>query len=641
MQTLREVLENTPTALLREMAAAWEIDDADKAGRPGLTAGLLARMAEEEAVQGILRRLDRQERDLLRQLLAAGGRLPAAPLIHTYGQLRSPNLAPAEWEALNALERLHRRGLLFRAYATWEGYRGPAFFVPAELWKSLPRVPRAAPEDLLQPLVPGEIQVIPGDLSPHRDIAVLLALFRREAHLLTAEGQCPTGLRALEESLPPFPAYVTFLLTVARQGRLLAPDLAGALRPTAEGQQWLRAGPGLRAQVLFQSWREHPSWDDLAAIPELAVERPWPADLSLPRERALRHLSACAPDTWLAQASWAQLIEATDPEFLRPTGTGRRPRVRQREAGTLLEGVTSWSEVEGRYLRFLLQGPLHWLGVVDVGESPLQGTAFRLTPLGQALLHPGAGLPPLAEEPALVEGTLEVWVPREVSPYIVFLLENCAERVQHDHVSRYRLTRPALHRALQRGERLESVLDALARYGRGPLPQNVAYTVQEWAAAYGQLRIHQPILLTAAEATLLEQVLADPLVRSACGERLSSTTVEVIQDKAAGLEEQLDHLGYLPAVTEGTLARGERLALPLTVGQGVALLALLRSREERLPGEAKSALADLAAALAQRLTPAAQARARRLQERLAAQNSPPPAAEDAPQAKSKGRNRPR
>ena len=618
METLRKVLENTPTAILREMAATWDVSDAAKAGRPGLIAGLLERMSDEEVVQGVLRKLDRQERDLLRQLLAASGRMPSATLTHKYGKLRSLHLAPEEWGALNPLERLHRRGLLFRAHLSWEGHRGPAFFVPAELWPFLPRVAPTTPEELLQPVSASEVGLIPGDLSPQRDMGILLALFHRTAHLLTEEGQCPTGLRVLQEQLIPLESYVTILFAIARQARLLAPDLDGILRPTAKGQQWLRARRALRAQVLFQAWSEHPHWDDLSAIPELQVEWPWPSDLSLPRRRVLRQLSTCPPETWLAQTNWFQVIEASDPEFLRPKGTGRRPRVRRREGGTRLEGITSWLEVEGRYLRFLLQGPLQWLGVVEIGESPKQGTVFRLTPLGQALLHPEASLPSVEDEPAIVEGTLEVWVPRKASPYIVFLLENCGERTQQDHISRYRLTRPALHRALQRGERVESLLEALSRYGRGEVPQNVAYTLQEWAAAYGQFRLYQPVLLTATEALLMEEILADPLVRTTCGDRLSPTVIEVVADKVTTLEEQLDHLGYLPELADGLVSPGERLALPLTTGQGVALLALIEVwKAEGVSGATGRALASLAEALAQRLSPTARARAIRLKNRLA------------------------
>lgn len=616
MNTLRESLEHTPTALLREIARQWDIPAAEKAGRPTLITGLLEHMVQEEAIQQLLPKLDREERDVLRQLLAAGGRMPAPALTHAYGQLRPANLAPSEWSALNPLERLHRRGLLFRAYSAWEGYRGPAFFVPAELWPFLPRIPRATPEDLLLTLPSPEVAAIPADFSLHHDMAVLLALFHRDVHPLTEDGQCPTGIRALEELVVTIPAYVSFLVAIARQAHVLGPDLEGVLRPTAEGQQWLRAPPGLRSQVLFQAWRDHPSWDDLAAIPELLIERPWPADLSLPRGRALRLLAANAAGVWLALANWCQAAEASDPEFLRPSGVGSRLRARWRETGAILEGVTSWNEVEGRYLRFLVQGPLQWLGLVEVGESPTQGSAFRLTALGQALLHPEAALPAAAEDPVLVEGTLEVWVSLEASPYAVYVLENCGERVRRNHVSQYRFTLPALHRALQRGERLERLLETLGRYGRGDVPQNVGYTLSEWAAAYGRFQLRQPVVLTAAEAMLLEEVLADPVVRGTCTERLSPTAMEVARGQAAALEERLGQLGHLPEVEEGLLSRSERLSLALTSGQAVALLALLWAWEELLSqGEAGRLLGGLSSTLAQRLPPAGKVRAKRQKER--------------------------
>ncbi len=616
MNTLREALENTPTGLLREMARTWGVDDAEKAGRPGLAAGLLEKMSQEEAVQAVLRLLDREERDLLRQLLAAGGRLPAPTLTRTYGPLRSADMAPDDWGALNPLERLHRRGLLFRAMSAWEDYRGPAFFVPAELWPFLPRVPRARPEELLPTLPAEEVEPIPLDLSLHRDMAVLLALLRRETHTPNEDGQYASIRQSLREIVLPLDFYQSCLLQVARQARLAAPDIEGALRPTAEAPQWLRAAPAMRTQVLFQAWSEHTSWDELAHIPELLVERPWAADTSIARGKVLRHLAACPGETWLALGKWVQMIESVDPEFLRPGGAGSRLRVRRRESGVWLEGVTSWNEVEGRYLRALIQGPLYWLGAVELGESPVHGLAFRVTALGQALLHPGTGLPPLPEEPIMVEGTFDVWVPPEAAPYAVFVLEGCAERAGRDRVSRYHLTRPAWQRALQRGERHEALLETLSRYGRGPVPQNVVFNLEEWSAAYGQLSLRQRLLLSAADTALLDEVLADPVVRAACGERLAPGAVEVLLDQVMALEERLGQLGRLPQVEEGLLARGERIPLTMSVGQAAALLALLGAVEELVGSkEAGRALAGLAERLVQRLPAPAQKRARRMRER--------------------------
>ncbi len=618
MRTLREALEHTPTPLLREMARFWEVAEAERAGRPRLILGLLERMARPEAIRHALGRLDREERDALRAVLAAGGRLPAAAFARRYGPLRSPQLAPKEPAALNPTERLHRHGFLFRAYSSWDDFRGLAFFVPAELWPELPRVPQVAPESLLQPLPPGEVATVPADLSLHRDMAVALALFQREVYPLAADGALPAGLPQVLDGLldPPHPAYSDLLLQLARQARLLSPDLAGVLRPSAEGQQWLRAAPHLRAQVLFHAWRDHPAWDELAAVPELLVERRRPVDVASPRSRALRHLSACAVGSWFAVTCWTHFVEATDPDFLRPGGSAGRPRVRQRQTRALLEGVTSWNEVEGRYLRFLIGGPLHWLGLVDQGRGPAEEPAFRLTPLGHALLHPEAAMPEVGEEDVIVEGTMEVWAPLEASPYAVFLLEGCAERVRRDRLSHYRLTRQALQRAVQRGERVEGLLEALSRYGRGPVPQNVAYTLQEWAAAYGRLQLRRPVVLTAADAVLLEEVLADPVVRAFCGTRLAPDAVEVAAEEAQPLEARLGQLGHLPRVEEGLLPQGEQVWLRLGLGERTALLALLWTwAEVGEKGERSGVLAGLAEVLARTLPQSGLARARRQKER--------------------------
>ncbi len=619
MRTLREALERMPIALVREMASFWGVSGTKRAGRLALIRGILAQMSNPDAVHRALAQLDREERDALRTVLAAGGRIQSPAMTRAHGALRPPQLAPADPADLNPTERLHRKGLLFRTFATWQDWQGQAFYVPTELWPHLPSVPPSAPEELLQPLEGQEITATPANLSLHRDLAVLLALLRREDHVWQEDQPPADDLQDRLGSLlrPDSAAYVKFVLHLARQARLLSTDLSGKLRPTAEGRQWLRGAPGLRAQVLFQAWQDDPRWDDLAAIPELLVDRPWPADPAAPRRRILHVLVEGPTETWLAVTSWARYIESTDPDFLRPGGAAGRPRVRRRETKTPLEGATSWREVEGRYLHFLLRGPLHWLGLADIGLAAQQEPAFRLSALGKTLLHPEAGALELTEESIIVEGTFEIWVPAEACPYITFVLESFAERVQWDHLSQYRLTRQALHRALEAEERVERLLEALKRYGRGEIPQNVAYTLQEWAAAYGQLALERPVLLKAEEAVLLEEVLADPQVQQACGERLSPTAILVHPEQAAALVEHLADMGHLPRVEAGVLPPEEHLPLVLTSGRGTALLALLWTWEEVIggSGEAAEILRNLAAELAQVLAPAGRARAERQKER--------------------------
>jgi hypothetical protein len=387
--------------------------------------------------------------------------------------------------------------------------------------------------------------------------------------------------------------------------------------------------------VLFEAWRDHPSWDDLAAITALEVEYLWPSDPVSPRGRVLRHLASTEIGPWFSVADLSAWIESYDPEFLRSTGAAnRRPQVRLGETGERLAGPASWKQVEERYLDLLFTGPLHWLEVVELGRAGEALSAFRLTPLGQALLDNELALPELFEDSIIVEGTFEVWVPVEASPYIVFILEGCAERLQQGPMSQYRLTREALHWALRRGMRVDHLLDLLVRYGRGEVPQNVAYTLEEWAAAYGRLRLHQPLLLSAEDALLLEEVLADAEVRSVCAEPLSATSIEVLREHAFGLVDRLGRLGYLPKVEEGLLFQGQRVSLTLTPGEGAALLALLWSWGEQVEkGKASRVLELLAERLAGMLPKSRLAWARHQEERWKQQPSqeevspPGPAAE--------------
>lgn len=617
MRTLQEALEKTPTALLREMARFWEVEGAEEAGRPRLIAGLLAQMGRAEVVRQVLRRLKRDERAVLRMVLSAGGRIEGPRLAHAYGPIRPHLLAASDPAALSPAERLLRYGLVFRGYAAWGEWRGAVYFVPGELWPSLPRLPQALPEEPFRPLDTAAVRPLPLERSLQHDLARLLALLEREAFARLPDGRWPPELEAELRKLlrPAHPAYPAFLLALARAAALVAPDIEEVIRPTAEGRQWLRAPPWLRTQTLFAAWREDTGWDELAAIPELIVERPWPSDVSLPRRRVLQRLAGAPEEGWISMAAWIRAVELQEPEFLRPAGAAGRPRIRLRSSGEILSALSSWGEVEGRYLRFLLEGPLRWLGAVELGQQPAEelSPAFRLTALGRALLAPDRAPPALGDEPIAVEGTFEVWVPQEASPHAVYVLERWAERRGDDRVSRYRLSRTAAQRALQRGESVERLLEALAQHGRGPVPQNVAFTLREWAAAYGRLSLRRPVVLQADEAVLLEEVLADPEVGGAVLRRLSPTVVEAQPEAAEQLVARLLQLGHLPRVEEGILRRGERLKLELSAGEGALLLGLLRAWEE-VSGSGET-LKRLVAMLESALPEEARRRAQRLQAR--------------------------
>ena len=106
----------------------------------------------------------------------------------------------------------------------------------------------------------------------------------------------------------------------------------------------------------------------------------------------------------------------------------------------------------------------------------------------------------LAEERAfVVQPTFEVVVLRFESADIYRLLRS-AEIVRLGPTSTFRLTRQALLRGLAAGERLDSLLAFLSHRGKKPLAQNVAYTLNDWARSYHEVRFSEVVLLEASGA---------------------------------------------------------------------------------------------------------------------------------------------
>ena len=62
-------------------------------------------------------------------------------------------------------------------------------------------------------------------------------------------------------------------------------------------------------------------------------------------------------------------IKSTEPDFQRPGGDSESGYIRSEREDVYLNGFESWDQVDGALLRFMLTGPLHWLGLAELGRS--------------------------------------------------------------------------------------------------------------------------------------------------------------------------------------------------------------------------------------------------------------------------------
>ena len=192
-------------------------------------------------------------------------------------------------------------------------------------------------------------------------------------------------------------------------------------------------------------------------------------------------------------------VKALAPDFQRPDGVYDTWYIRERDRQTYLRGFNYWDSVEGALLRFVVTGPLHWLGVVDLGfDAPLPSHArpaeaihaariFSITRSGHAWLSaqsspaeptPGS-LTVLPDYTILVPADAPLLDRFRVSRFTTW---ETPAHLQPDTISafRYRITRSGLRRAADQGIDALRVLAFLQERCVQPLPAAVVAGLQRW-----------------------------------------------------------------------------------------------------------------------------------------------------------------
>jgi hypothetical protein len=233
----------------------------------------------------------------------------------------------------------------------------------------------------------------------------------------------------------------------------------------------------------------------------------------------------------------------------------RRAGVEEYQA-SLLKRDVHWEEVEGAYVRQVLREPLRWLGLVDLGLDAAQRVVgLRITPLGRAVLTGGATIGPAgsavtartAGPRLVVQPNFEIIV-LDVGGSLDLMarLDQFAVQRTIDRAAVYHLTREALVGALQAGARLAEIERLLEEEGGTPLPQNIRYSLSEWARQFERVTVRRAAtLLEADSADQLDRWLADRETAALLGSRLSPTVVLVPAGRAEALASRLARRGSL------------------------------------------------------------------------------------------------
>jgi hypothetical protein len=378
-----------------------------------------------------------------------------------------------------------------------------------------------------------------------------------------------------------------FLRMILMAGRLLKLE-GDRLLPETDAETFFMRPLAERVKHAFELYRTMHTWDELLRIDTLTMYGRRAADTMAPsfvvtaRQRIIQILAETVGADWQSATQLIELLFRQHYEFLLPrkeiywgpvnpyTGSGNSSgwefQTAYEHLGSEGQVVSTfqetpdeeegWQGVESPFVEMLICEPLHWMGLVDLGSAPMQDdpqflqvNAFRLSPYGAFVLK-GQALPehtlPVGGR-LIVQPTFEVLAAPPIQESHLALLDRIAEREQLDQAATYRLTRGSLYRARQQyGMTIDDVITALERESGSSLPQNVAYTLHDWARAQDRVQFYDNLVLVQADPAMLNRLAATDETLPV--RRLTPTSALVAREAYPRLEQHLFALGSLPLV---------------------------------------------------------------------------------------------
>ncbi|MEZ4642286.1 MAG: helicase-associated domain-containing protein [Chloroflexota bacterium] len=546
MYTLEQAFMEHELIVLRVIGEWWEMD---LTGRDKLAcAKVLADRFAALDLPTEIEYLPPEEGEAMQTLVAAGGRLPVATFSRQYGEVRQMGPGRLEreepwYEPENVAEALWYRGFMFRGFDdTAEGVI-EYYYLPDELMAqfgqgtAVPQVIKEAPMPMLAPV----------ETPPQMETAVTNAI--DDLTTLLAEAQ-RTGLQgewrktAVPLLMEADSARLSLLLTLAKEMGMLRQGDTG-LRPARTAVSWLQESRESQLRALAEAWSGS-NWNELRRVPGLICEgEGWQNDPLLARTALFDALPR--DENWYIVADVIATIKETEPDFQRPDGNYDTWYIRDEASDQYLTGFVHWDDVEGRLLHYLLQAPMRWLGLVEVGCTAEDVAVYRLTARAVAWLE---NEPVRAQDvpvPLVVQADASILVPFNGDRYQRFQTARISEAEPYlaGKPYLYRLTPASLALAQEQGIAADRVLQFLEKGSGRPLPASVKRAIERWAQNGVEGRLETAVVLRVRDAAILDTLAHNPKTRDFIGERLGELAVAIRRDQWEQFREATAQLGLL------------------------------------------------------------------------------------------------
>ncbi len=444
-----------------------------------------------------------QGQEAIEALLKENGEMAEAQFSRQYGSIRQMGPAKLERETPwlypeSVAELLYYYGLIGRGFKGAGQNAHTIIYVPSDVIPWLPHPQNAILEGGLpvRPVPPPPpARALLTEDSFLEDAGTFLGFLHTERLRLTPEGPHPDDVDQFVQRLhipfsgdvPELNTRLALLLHVSNRLGWLRRGDDGCVHLTGNRVRlFLEKTRAEQRYALWEAWRNSPDWNDLCRTPSLecAETGNWKNDPLPARTAVLQILAKLQPGAWYSQSEVIQAIKETEPDFQRPTGNYDTWYIRSTATQEFLKGFEQWDAVEGALLRFLFQGPLHWLQALDLAEpSAGDDLQISLSQWGSYWLNLGTPQPHEAPRRPIIAGEdFTISIPLGTPLADRFRVERFAVWQASYPQYVYQINQRSLKRAAEEGIFADKIIEFLRAHTRN-VPGKVAAALERFGSA--------------------------------------------------------------------------------------------------------------------------------------------------------------
>ena len=539
MPTLLETIGDYEEDLLLLIAGQWGIESADIATKK--LAHHIAEAINSVGIHDFLDSLLDNDLSPLRELAANQGRIPWPQFERKYGELREMGAARRQRERpdiqpASQTESLFYKGLIGKAFFDARGGPIEYAYMPEEILSFFQEHKQPSVFNILNQQTDGRIQKkwIANDFIIDHACTVLAALRSR------------IPLDQLTLHRPDAP--MDFMIKLLKEANLISSKNEILVTQT---KSFLESGRGKALFQLFQAWSNSVTLNELQLVPTIEFEKAPANHPHLSRSLLLELISFMPGDGWYGIDDFVSQMHSLQPDVLRRAGEYDAWFIKNKASGEYISGFESWQMVEGEYLRMMINGPIFWFGLLDLGKTSEGVDCFRKSAWSNSMLQQTAPeYQSIAIRDFYLEKTGQVTIDRYFPRDIRYQLTRfCEWSGQKGNRYFFHITPSSLQRATSQGLKVQQLCLLFQKYARKPIPANLLTALKKWDRQGIETRISREILIRVKNPKILDMLMDTP-VRNLIRERLGEDCALVESRGIPTIKAALLELGYFVEIDE-------------------------------------------------------------------------------------------